>query len=314
MAATARRVLGVATLSGALLALAAFQDTRGEIFGKVTDVSGGVLPGVTVTVAGPGLPAPRAAETSSAGSFHVAQLPVGIYAVSFRLNGFVPLVRESVAVQAGPPLELDVKLELDPHSWIADPGYKLNQGEVLVLVETAFGRILLAVDAVHAPVTSANFLKYVDGHFYTGGQFHRATRLDNYTPLLPNRPMMQLIQASINAARRAEAFPAIPLERTSLTGLRHVAGTLSMARADAADTATSDFVILLDDQPSLDFEGKRFDDGQGAAAFGRVVDGMDVVRRIQQQPVQGQALTPPVPIVRASRAGILNVPQTGTGE
>ena len=73
-----------------------------------------------------------------------------------------------------------------------------------------------------------------------------------------------------------------------------------MARG-TADTATSDFFILLDDQPSLDFGGMRFDDGQGAAAFGRVISGLDVVRRIQQQPVQGQNLTPPIPIISAKR-------------
>jgi peptidyl-prolyl cis-trans isomerase A (cyclophilin A) len=173
--------------------------------------------------------------------------------------------------------------------------------DVVVRIETALGNIDIAVDVAHAPVTSANFLKYVDGHFYDGGRFHRATRPDNYTPALPNRPSMEIIQGGINPDRRRDAFPAIPLERTSVTGLKHVAGVVSMARAPAADTATSDFFILLDDQPSLDFGGHRFDDSQGAAAFGRVLKGMDVVRRIQQQPVQGQSLTPPVPIVRMTR-------------
>jgi peptidyl-prolyl cis-trans isomerase A (cyclophilin A) len=112
---------------------------------------------------------------------------------------------------------------------------------------------------------------------------------------------MEIIQAGINPDRRKDGFPAIPLERTSVTGLKHVVGTISMARAPQADTATSDFFICLDDQPSLDFGGHRFDDGQGAAAFGRVVKGMDVVRRIQQQPVNGQSLTPPIQIVRAAR-------------
>ena len=73
-----------------------------------------------------------------------------------------------------------------------------------------------------------------------------------------------------------------------------------MARG-AADSATSDFFILVNDQPSLDYGGKRFDDGQGAAAFGRVVAGMDVVRKIQQQPTQGQSLMPPIKIVSAGR-------------
>ena len=112
---------------------------------------------------------------------------------------------------------------------------------------------------------------------------------------------MEIIQGGINSARRAEGFPAIPLERTSITGLTHKIGTVSMARGTAADTATSDFFICLDHQPSLDFGGKRFDDEQGAAAFGRVVKGLDVVREIQQQPVNGQSLNPPVTIVRISR-------------
>ena len=176
-----------------------------------------------------------------------------------------------------------------------------NAGEVLVRIETTLGGIDIAVDTKRAPLTAANFLKYVDGGFYDGGRFHRATRPDNYTPTPPDRPAMEIIQAGINPEKRRDAFPAIPLERTSVTGLKHVVGTVSMARAPQADSARSDFFICLDDQPSLDFGGKRFDDGQGGGAFGRVVKGMDVVRKIQQQPVEKQALTPPVTITRMSR-------------
>jgi peptidyl-prolyl cis-trans isomerase A (cyclophilin A) len=172
---------------------------------------------------------------------------------------------------------------------------------VLVRIETPLGNIDLAIDTTRTPVTSANFLKYVDAGLYNGGRFHRATRPDNYTPTPPNRPAMELIQGGINPDRRNEGFPAIPLERTSVTGIKHVAGVVSMARGNAADTATSDFFILLDDQPSLDHGGMRFDDGQGAAAFGRVVAGLDVVRKIQQQPVEKQALTPPVTILKIAR-------------
>jgi len=177
----------------------------------------------------------------------------------------------------------------------------LQAGEVLVRIETALGAIDIAVDTKRAPITAANFLKYVDGGFYDGGRFHRATRPDNYTPTPPDKPAMEIIQGGINPERRRDAFPPIPLERTSVTGLKHVIGTVSMARTPAADSARSDFFICLDDQPSLDFGGKRFDDGQGGGAFGRVLKGMDVVRKIQQQPVEKQALTPPVTIVRISR-------------
>jgi len=185
----------------------------------------------------------------------------------------------------------------------------LKDGEVLVRMETPLGTIDVAIDAKHAPITAANFLKYVDGKFYDGGQFHRATRPDNYTPAPPDKPAMEIIQARINPERRREGFDPIPLERTSVTGLKHVVGTISMARAMQADTARSDFFICLDDQPSLDFGGKRFDDGQGGAAFGRVVKGLDVVRKIQQQPTNDkgetamakQSLLPPVAILRIAR-------------
>jgi len=182
-------------------------------------------------------------------------------------------------------------------------------GEVLVRIDTALGEIDVAVDTQHAPITAANFLKYVDARLYDGGRFHRATRPDNYTPALPDRPAMAIIQGGINPEHRRDGFGPIPLERTSVTGLKHVVGTVSMARAAQADTAQSDFFICLDDQPSLDVGGKRFDDAQGAAAFGRVVKGLDVVRRIQQQPTNKdadtamgrQTLTPPVTITRMSR-------------
>lgn len=184
------------------------------------------------------------------------------------------------------------------------PGPRAQSPETLVRLDTPVGSITLAIDVVHAPITAGNFLKYVDAGLYDGGRFYRVTRPDTYVPAPPNRPAMEIIQGGIDPSKRSQAFPPIPLERTSLTGLRHVAGTVSMARG-GPDTATSEFFILLDDQPSLDFGGKRFDDEQGAAAFGHVTSGMDVVRAIQkQEPMQEQNrqyLATPVPITRASR-------------
>jgi peptidyl-prolyl cis-trans isomerase A (cyclophilin A) len=179
-------------------------------------------------------------------------------------------------------------------------------GEVAVRITTALGNIDLVVDAAHAPVTARNFLSYVDAGLYDGGRFYRVTRPDNYTPTPPNRPIMNLIEGDIDPARARERQPAIPLERTSVTGLRHVTGTVSMGRDDdKPDSATADFFILLDDQPSLDFGGRRFTDAQGAAAFGRVVAGLDVVRTIQQQgPLQEsnrQHLVTPVAMISVKR-------------
>ena len=178
---------------------------------------------------------------------------------------------------------------------------QLRDGEVLVRLETALGVIDIAVDTKRAPVTAANFLKYVDGGFYDQGRFHRTTHPGNYTPALPNRPPLEVIQAGINPAKREQGFGPIPLERTSVTGIKPVVGIVSMARGTGADTGTSDFFICLNDQPSLDFGGMRFDDGQGAAAFGRVVNGLEVARQIQKQPFEAQRLTPPIAIVKASR-------------
>lgn len=159
----------------------------------------------------------------------------------------------------------------------------LGEGEVVVRLETALGVIDIAVDTKRAPV-----------------RFHRTTHAGNYTPAPPNRPLLEVIQAGINPDMRGRGFPAIPLERTTVTGIRHVVGVVSMARG-GPDSATSDFFICLNDQPSLDMGGLRFDDGQGAAAFGRVVSGLDVARAIQKQPFEAQRLTPPVAIVKASR-------------
>jgi peptidyl-prolyl cis-trans isomerase A (cyclophilin A) len=171
-----------------------------------------------------------------------------------------------------------------------------DSGMIRVAIETELGNIEVDVDAVHAPVTAANFLRYVDAGLYNGGQFHRTVKLDNQPQ---NQVKIEVIQAS--RAAGTKGFAAILLERTSVTGLSHRDGAISMAR-DGPDSAVSDFFICIGDQRSLDFGGKRNPDGQGFAAFGRVVRGMDVVRRIQSAPSDSkQRLTPPVRILKVAR-------------
>jgi peptidyl-prolyl cis-trans isomerase A (cyclophilin A) len=134
---------------------------------------------------------------------------------------------------------------------------------VRVLIETDAGEIEATIDTVHAPITAANFLKYVDARLFDGGRFFRTVRPDNQV----EKPVkIAVIQAEANRERRKEFFPAIPLERTNTTGLSHTDGTLSMARA-APDTARDSFSICVGDQPSLDFGGQRNPDGQGFAAL-----------------------------------------------
>ena len=169
-------------------------------------------------------------------------------------------------------------------------------GIVTVIFKTEAGDFVVAVDSAHAPLTSANFLKYVDAGYYNGGAFHRTVKPDNQ----PDKKVkIEVIQASALPEHEHD-FGKIALERTNKTGLKHLDGTLSMAR-DEADTATSDFFICIGDQPELDFGGKRNPDGQGFAAFGRVVNGKKLIRMIQRAPADGQNLTPPIKIISAKR-------------
>jgi peptidyl-prolyl cis-trans isomerase A (cyclophilin A) len=172
------------------------------------------------------------------------------------------------------------------------------QSPVRVLVQTDRGDIVLEIDATHAPNTAANFLQYVDAGHYDGGTFHRTVTMNNQ----PDSPVkIEVIQAGVNPDRAKDGFPPIPLERTSVTGLRHTDGAISMARGQP-DSASSGWFICINDQPSLDFGGARNPDGQGFAAFGRVVQGMDVVRAIQRAPnTDAQRLTPPIEIRKAAR-------------
>ncbi len=166
-----------------------------------------------------------------------------------------------------------------------------------VRIDTELGAIEIEIDTARAPATGANFLRYLEVGLYRGGAFHRTVTLANQ----PDNPIkIEVIQASADTARRNEYFPPIALERTTATGVKHLAGAISMART-GPDTARDQFFICLTDQPELDFGGKRNPDGQGFAAFGRVVSGMATVRAIQARPADGQRLTPTVGITEAKR-------------
>jgi len=187
----------------------------------------------------------------------------------------------------------------------ADAFAQAGATPVRVRVQTTLGDIVIELDPVKAPGTTANFLRYVDGGHYDGGTFHRTVKMDNQPE---STIKIEVIQAGVAESKAKSNFPPIPLERTSKTGLKHVDGAVSMARG-TADSATSGWFICINDQPSLDFGGMRNPDGQGFAAFGKVVSGMDVVRKIQQAPssadrktnTEAQKLTPPITVVKVSR-------------
>ena len=174
---------------------------------------------------------------------------------------------------------------------------RADGNNVRVRIETEQGDIIVTVDATHAPGTAANFLRYVDGGYYDGGLFHRTVTMENQPD---NDVRIEVIQGGVNPDRAEERFAPIPLERTTITGLAHHDGVISMARF-TPDSAVSDFFICIGDQPSLDYSGARNADGQGFAAFGQVVQGMEVVHAIQVAPAEGQKLAPPIRIVSARR-------------
>ncbi|MCI0477218.1 MAG: peptidylprolyl isomerase [Anaerolineales bacterium] len=171
-----------------------------------------------------------------------------------------------------------------------------------VVIQTEIGDLIVAIDAARAPITAANFLRYVDEGRYRDATFYRVVRMDNQ----PNDAVkIEVIQGGLGMETHAQRLPPIAHETTQVTGLVHTDGTVSMARR-APGSASSEFFICIGDQPELDFGGKRNPDGQGFAAFGRVVSGMDVVRTIQQLPADGQMLNQKINILSVSRIEMQN--------
>jgi peptidyl-prolyl cis-trans isomerase A (cyclophilin A) len=164
-------------------------------------------------------------------------------------------------------------------------------------MNTGSGPITIELDRVHAPVTTANFLKYVDQKRFDGIAFYRAYKLPGEAP-------WGLIQAGVGG-RSDKQLPPIAHEPTSQTGLSHVNGAISMARL-APGTASGDFFIIIGDVPQLDANDKD----PGFAVFGKVVDGMDTVIKILgaptsptagQGPMKGQMIEKPVPVTTTRR-------------
>ncbi len=152
-------------------------------------------------------------------------------------------------------------------------------GTTRVRIDTDVGAILVDVYADKAPITAGNFLRYVKEKRYDGGAFYRVVTMQNQ----PTSPIkIEVIQGGLDSDS-TKRLPPIPHETNDKTGIKHLDGTISMARSTPG-SASSEFFFCINDQPSLDYGGMRNPDGQGFAAFGKVVQGMDIVRRIQQSP------------------------------
>ncbi|MCK4932433.1 MAG: peptidylprolyl isomerase [Candidatus Aminicenantes bacterium] len=166
-----------------------------------------------------------------------------------------------------------------------------------VLIKTKLGDITVDIYEKDAPITAVNFLKYVDNNLFDGATFYRVVTMDNQ----PNNDVkIEVIQGGLGFGESEKRFPPIAHETTEKTGIKHKNGVISMAR-NKPGSASSEIFICINDQPELDFGGKRNPDGQGFAAFGKVIEGMDVVRKIQQQPAEGQMLNPKIKIYSITR-------------
>ena len=165
---------------------------------------------------------------------------------------------------------------------------------VLTRVETPLGAFVIAVDPARAPITVANYLAYVDGRKLDGGSVYRIVTPANQPATTKHK--IEVVQWGMN--NPDEAAPPLPFiahETTQQTGLKHLDGTVSMAR-NAPGTAAAEFFICINDQPELDFGGRRNPDGQGFAAFGQVVQGRDVVQALYAQGQPEQFLKIPIPV------------------
>lgn len=187
-------------------------------------------------------------------------------------------------------------LGLAPAAALALPANRPAPGFTRVAIETSVGTIIVAVDQRRAPRTSANFLTYVDDGRFDGVTFYRAARRKS-------DPAFGLIQGGIDTDAR-RSLPPIPHEPTTRTGILHLDATLSMARPNRPDSAMGNFFITIGPTPNMDARGPYI----GYAAFGHVVGGMDVVRKILAVPtccgtgpMRGQMIVKPILILRARR-------------
>lgn len=162
----------------------------------------------------------------------------------------------------------------------------------IVTMQTQCGEITLEIYLDRAPVSAGNFMRYVRENRFVGAVFYRVVRSDNQ----PDNPVkIAVIQGGLQDEIANQSLPPISHETTEQTQIRHLDGVISYARGNPG-TASSEFFICVGDQPELDFGGKRNPDGQGFAAFGKVIAGMETVRRIHQASAVKQALTPVIKI------------------
>ncbi len=188
-------------------------------------------------------------------------------------------------------------ISLQPAYYSYGQSYQGKINNPVIRISTELGDIDCEIFEKQAPVTASNFLKYIESGLFNGASFYRVVHMQNQEG---NKVKIEVIQGGMGFSGSSSGLAPIPHERTSETGILHQDGTLSMAR-DEPGTATSEFFICINKQPELDYGGNRNPDGEGFAAFGRVINGMDVVRKIQALPEKNQFLLEEVEIISIKR-------------
>jgi peptidyl-prolyl cis-trans isomerase A (cyclophilin A) len=180
--------------------------------------------------------------------------------------------------------------------FVSGTNHQETNKDPIIIIRTEMGDITVELFAEKAPITVSNFLRYIDSSLFDNACFYRVVNANN-------QPKDSIRIAVIQGGRwqnEDKSFPPIVHETTKMTGIMHKNGMISMARSEPG-TATSEFFICIGDQPELDFGGKRNKDGQGFAAFGKVIKGFDVVNKIYKTDAPGQYLEKKVVINKISR-------------
>lgn len=168
-------------------------------------------------------------------------------------------------------------------------GVSCGKKNPVIEIQTPKGVIAVELYPGQAPVTAAHFLKLVEEKVFDGSSFYRTVRGTNDA----NPVRINVLQGGLQEKAEKAGIPRIPHETTGTTGIKHLNGVISMARSEPG-SASTEFFICVGDQPELNQGGRRNPDGQGFAAFGKVIEGLDVVEKIWMGPAAGQSIDPPV--------------------
>lgn len=167
-----------------------------------------------------------------------------------------------------------------------------SENNPTIIMETPLGTITLELFPNKAPYTVKNFLSYIEQNRYDDCHFYRVVHSNNQPE---NKTLIEVIQGGLGTDKHPLKLKAITHENTNRTNILHKNGTISMARLEPG-TASSEFFICINDQPELDYGGKRNPDGQGFAAFGQVIKGMEIVKKIQMMDSKDQILMVSIPV------------------